>query len=163
MDRLLKWTTWMCLWMGLPGLFTGLLPSPPGGEEAKTPPAELIDIQAQRQPDLLRLQFTTTQPVKLRHFKRSKPTRLVLELSPCSLGITQTPELPEGIVTDFRFYQINATTRVVMGIPESATFRIYPSAQDQRVWKVDLLDDQNPQSGERHPRAQGLPLPGAPG
>lgn len=142
MDRLLKWTTWMCLWMGWPWLFTGLLPSPAGAvEEAKNPPAELIDIQAQRQPDLLRLQVTATRPIKVQATALTKPRRLMLDLSPSKLAIKEYPAIPEGLITDFRFSQFNATTvRVMLGMPKSASYRIQPATPDKRVWNVDLID-----------------------
>lgn len=100
-----------------------------------------MDIQSSRTPDLLRLQFTVTQPIKIRPvFILEEPQRLVLYLSPCHLGLKQPPAIQDDpLLSEVRVSQFNpSTTRIVLIVPQRPSFRVYPSKDSPLIWQVDL-------------------------
>jgi type IV pilus secretin PilQ/predicted competence protein len=136
----LKSKTGMLVWMGLILITLGSFSPFSWAREVDKPQAELLDIQSNRTPDLLRLQLTVTQPIKIRPFILQKPTRLVLDLSPCRLSLKQPPAIPEDpLLSDFRVSQFNPyTTRIVLIVPRLPSFQVYPSKDSPLIWQVDL-------------------------
>lgn len=136
----LKWKTGILVWMGLTLIFLGSFSPSSWARAGNKPQAELLDIQSNRTPDLLRLQLTVTQPIKIRPFILEKPKRLVLDLSPCRLSLKQPPAIPDDpLVSDFRVSQFNPyTTRIVLIVPQLPSFQVYPSKDSPLIWQVDL-------------------------
>jgi type IV pilus assembly protein PilQ len=136
----LKWKTGILVWMGLILMTLGSFSSDSWAKAGDKPQAELLDIQSNRTPDLLRLQLTVTQPIKIRSFVLEKPKRLVLDLSPCRLSLKQRPSIPDDpLLSDFRVSQFNPyTTRIVLIVPKLPSFRVYPSQDSPLIWQVDL-------------------------
>jgi|GEM_PF-2328199 len=136
----LKWKTGILVWMGLILMTVGSFSPSSWAKAGDKPQAELLDIQSNRTPDLLRLQLTVTQPIKIRPFILEKPKRLVLDLSPCRLGLKQPPAVPDDpLLSDFRVSQFNHyTTRIVLIVPQLPSFQVYPSKDSPLIWQVDL-------------------------
>jgi type IV pilus assembly protein PilQ len=136
----LKWKTGILVWMGLILMTLGSFSPSSWAKAGDKPQAELLDIQSNRTPDLLRLQLTVTQPIKIRPLILEKPKRLVLDLSPCRLGLKQPPAIPDDpLLSDFRVSQFNPyTTRIVLIVPQLPSFQVYPSKDSPLIWKVDL-------------------------
>ena len=136
----LRWKTGILIWMGLILMALGSLSTSSWAKAGDKPQAELLDIQSNRTPDLLRLQLTVTQPIKIRPFVLEKPKRLVLDLSPCRLSLKQPPAIPDDpLLSDFRVSQFNPyTTRIVLIVPKLPAFRVYPSQDSPLIWQVDL-------------------------
>jgi len=136
----LKWKTGILVWMGLILMTLGSFSPSSWAKAVNKPQAELLDIQSNRTPDLLRLQLTVSQPIKIRPFILEKPKRLVLDLSPCRLGLKQPPTVPDDpLLSDFRVSQFNPyTTRIVLIVPQMPSFQVYPSQDSPLIWQVDL-------------------------
>jgi type IV pilus assembly protein PilQ len=136
----INWKTGIVVWMGLCLLTLGAFSSPSWAGAAEKPRAELLDIQSKRTADLLQLELTVTQPIQIRPSILEKPKRLVLDLSPCRLGLKQPPAIPDDpLVSDFRVSQFNPyTTRIVLIVPQTPSFQVYPSKDSPLIWQVDL-------------------------
>jgi len=137
----LKWRTGMLVWLGLILMTLGAFSPSSWAKAEDKPQAKLVDIQSNRTPDLLRLQLTVTQPIKIRTvFILEEPQRLVLYLSPCRLGLKQPPAIPDDpLLSDVRISQFNpTTTRIVLIVPQRPSFRVYPSKDSPLIWQVDL-------------------------
>ena len=137
----LKWKTGILVWMGLILMTLGSLSPACWAKAVDKPQAKLVDIQSNRTPDLLRLQLTVTQPIKIRTvFILEEPQRLVLYLSPCRLGLKQPPAIPDDpLLSDLRVSQFNpSTTRIVLIVPQRPSFQVYPSKDSPLIWQVDL-------------------------
>ena len=136
----LKSKTGNLVWMGLILMTLGSFSPSSWAGAVDKPQAELLDVQSNRTPDLLRLQLTVTQPIKIRSFLLEKPKRLVLDLSPCRLSLKQPPTIPDDpLLSDFRVSQFNSyTTRIVLVVPQLPAFQVYPSKDSPLIWQVDL-------------------------
>ena len=135
-----KWKTGISVWIGLLLLTLGAFSPISWAGPADKPRAELLDIQSKRTPDLLQLEFTVTHPIKIRPLILEKPKRLVLDLSPCTLGLKQPPVIPDDpLLSDIRVSQFNPyTTRIVLVVPQLPSFQVYPSKDSPLIWQVDL-------------------------
>jgi type IV pilus assembly protein PilQ len=135
-----KWKTGILVWIGLLLLPLGSFSPFSWAGAADKPQAELLDIQSKRTPDLLQLELTVTQPIKIRPSILEKPKRLVLDLSPCRLGLKQPPAIPDDpLLSDIRISQFNPyTTRIVLVVPQRPSFQVYPSKDSPLIWQVDL-------------------------
>jgi type IV pilus secretin PilQ/predicted competence protein len=136
----LKWKTGNLVWLGLILITLGSFSPSSWAKAGEKPQAELLDIQSNRTPDLLRLQLTVSQPIKIRPLILEKPKRLVLDLTPCRLGLKASPAIPDDpLLSDFRVSQFNPyTTRIVLIVPQLPSFQVYPSKDSPLIWQVDL-------------------------
>ncbi|RPH84703.1 MAG: AMIN domain-containing protein, partial [Desulfobacteraceae bacterium] len=136
----LKWKTGNLVWLGLILITLGSFSPSSWAKAGEKPQAELLDIQSSRTPDLLRLQLTVSQPIKIRPLILEKPKRLVLDLTPCRLGLKEPPAIPDDpLLSDFRVSQFNPyTTRIVLIVPQLPSFQVYPSKDSPLIWQVDL-------------------------
>ena len=126
--------------MGLILITLGSFSPSSWAKAGEKPQAELLDIRSSRTPDLLRLQLTVSQPIKIRPLILEKPKRLVLDLTPCRLGLKEPPAIADDpLLSDFRVSQFNPyTTRIVLVVPQLPSFQVYPSKDSPLIWQVDL-------------------------
>ncbi len=137
----LRSKTGILVWMGLILMTLGSFSPSSWAKGANKPQANLVNIQSNRTPDLLRLQLKVTKPIKIRTvFIPEEPQRLVLYLSPCRLGLKKAPTISDDpLVSDLRVSQFNAsTTRIVLIVSERPSFKVYPSKDSSLIWQVDL-------------------------
>ena len=94
----------------------GWLQVPRGWTKDGAPiPARLLQIKEHPQPESTRMILTLSQPVVPRVFPLSDPGRLVIDLSPCTLALTQTPELSDPLFKGWRYAQFKKNTvRIVL-------------------------------------------------
>jgi tetratricopeptide (TPR) repeat protein len=143
----------------LVGLAAGFPVSFLQGQDLEAPLGELFQIKSEYMEDKTRVILKVRHPIKHTGFSLTNPDRVVINLTPCKLKMSQFPEMKTGPIQRVRCSQFDEkTVRLVLDVKQKAPFSIStPEGDPSQLW-IDLMGDEKKNETPTQISKKNVPL-----